>query len=449
MMKWIAALFASAATGAWAQAPQMTAADLRFDPQALPYAAQAMQLWHGMRRSSAYGDAAMSLVAPGVSLNARNHAQYGAKIQPMMAAIARRAEAANADQSEYAADFTRRAGTLLTASEWQTLLDGLRPAGAATQSAIDATLATGLLSNTGIEARTSPEAARLWGRLRATPSADQPWGARAAPSLALLAQVDKATQAPLQKLQAALRDYVERQTQRTRETALAIGRELYPDYASGKARQVGSAAKIEAFIDAVRMPEVARFYATLWGDIRLSEAVLRVHELARAMGLPQDWDADGSRRSRMMATLSPRLDKLAMDMPTSEALADQLSGFLADADIDWMHAEWNSERGKKLMPTVERLIIASFWRHGMDSGRVWTGSQTYASSEIAGQARNALQNDPNRRDALILRLAPIEKTSPPAIERVLRHQVERTRAALDQVFRRDDKELRAYLKSLN
>ena len=136
-----------------------------------------------------------------------------------------------------------------------------------------------------------------------------------------------------------------------------------------------------------------------------------------------------------------------LDAPTSDALAGMLTELISDVDADWMRVEAASARGQKLMPTVERLIIASFWRRGIEPARAWAGN-AYRAGDIAQDAINALRGDPNGRDAVMKRLEPLEQKSQPVYERWLNYQVSRTRAAVQQVMQRDTKEIRALLDSL-
>lgn len=445
MRHWFAVLLTTLTGAVLAQTPSLSAAQLRFDPPSLPQTMAAYRLWLASGRGVGASDAAMALVAPGITLNAANHAQYAAKIQPMIAAIGKRLAEGNADKAEPEADVARRLGALFTAAEWQALLDGARAASVANttaQSYIDATLAIAMLSAAGIVEQTSPEASRLWPRVRGMASAYDPVAGKGR-----LQPGAPAEQAAFDKLKSAVDQFVTAQRARSSAAALALARELYPDYASGKARQIGSAAKIEALIESLRMPELARFYGALWADIQTAEVLLRVHELARAAGRPENWDSDGSRRPRMAEFILPRVQKLGADAPMSDALAAMLTELISDVDVEWMRNEAASARGQKLMPTVERLIIASFWRRGIESLRVWQGG-TYRSGDVAQAAIDALRGDPAGRDPVMKRLELLEQKSKPVYDRVLQYQVERTRAAVAQVMKHDDREIRALLNSL-
>lgn len=442
MRRWLAMLFAAMTGASAAQEPQINADQLRFETQALPLTMNAWRLWLGVTRGGASTNAAMTLVAPGVTLNAQNHAAYAPKIAPMIDAIGKRLASANADKSDNETGAAARFGTFLARSEWQALLDDARGAKAATQSMIDTTLAMALLNAAGIEERTSPEAARLWSQLRRLPSAHDP-GAGKRP----LTAAAPAAEAAFNRLRKAISEYESAQRKQAAVAALTIGRELYPNYASGTARRIGTPAKINAFIEELRMPEFARFYAGLWGDMRISEIRLKVEALARTMGWPDQWDADGTRRERATQFVTPRLNKLGADAPDSEPIAEILSELISDADLDWMRAEWKSERGAKLMPSVERVMIASFWRRGISESRIWQGF-TPNSEAAATPAQEALRKDPNARDPIFRRLEPLEQKAKPMYDRIVEYQLTRTRAAIDQVFKRDDKEIRAYLQSI-
>jgi hypothetical protein len=444
MRRWLAVLLTTLTGAVLAQVPplSLTAVQLRFDPASLPQAMAAYRLWLASGRGVALSDAAMAMVAPGISLNAANHAQYAPRIHPMNAAVGKRLADGNADKAESEADAARRLGAMLAATEWQALIEGARPANAAAQSYVDATLAIAMLTSAGIGEQTSPDASRLWARVRGMASAYDP-----AAGKGRLQPAASTAEAAFDKLKSAVEQTVRAQRARSAAAALALARELYPDYASGKARQIGSAAKIEALIEALRMPELARFYGALWADIHALEVQLRVHELARAAGRPENWDSDGTRRPRMTEFILPRVQKLGADAPTSDALAGMLTELISDVDADWMRVEAASARGQKLMPTVERLIIASFWRRGIEPARAWAGN-AYRAGDIAQDAINALRGDPNGRDAVMKRLEPLEQKSQPVYERWLNYQVSRTRAAVQQVMQRDTKEIRALLDSL-
>ena len=89
MRRWLAVLLTTLTGAVLAQVPplSLTAVQLRFDPASLPQAMAAYRLWLASGRGVALSDAAMAMVAPGISLNAANHAQYAPRIQPMIAAV--------------------------------------------------------------------------------------------------------------------------------------------------------------------------------------------------------------------------------------------------------------------------------------------------------------------------------------------------------------------------
>ena len=68
--------------------------------------------------------------------------------------VGKRLADGNADKAESEADAARRLGAMLAATEWQALIEGARPANAAAQSYVDATLAIAMLTSAGIGEQT-------------------------------------------------------------------------------------------------------------------------------------------------------------------------------------------------------------------------------------------------------------------------------------------------------
>jgi hypothetical protein len=402
---------------------------VRIDAAGLPDAFAVFRAWKAHVRQLAADGAAMELREPGsrrYGTKDYNHVRNESGTREMSAAILQKIEAGNADGQKSEAEFADWLAQLLPQADIRILLDNAAEFGTAGATLIDSTLAVILLQSYGVAA--DPTHERLWQRLADAPTGSQPWPRKVLPTAEQAQRIAAATGGIVNRLKTSIEADWQAQIRRSETAAAEIGRALFARHASGDARRVGDAARIEAFLDEVRMPALAAFYGQVWGGMRAGEIRLAADARAQRLGVRGNWDPTGEKRPRIVELVTPALDGLGADGYGTEELAPILAELLPDAETAWMAAAWNTAEGRRAMPTLERLLIVHIMRT-LRSQNVYQGDLPGAE-EVAAQAEEALRKDAaGRRDPAVRRLQPYLEKSEGLTGRALKLHADKVAAA--------------------
>jgi len=433
MKRWFAGLFAGLLAGCDASPPPpqppANADAVRFDPAGLPDTFEVFRAWKSHIRRLAADGAAMELREPGsrrYEPKDYNRVRNESRTREMSAAILQRIEAGNADGQMNEAEFAAWLAQLLPRSDIRVFWDNAAEFGNATTALLDSTLAVILLQSYGVAADETHE--RLWQRLADAPTGSQPWPRKTLPPTEQAQRISAATDGIVKRIKTAVEADWQAQIRRSDAAAAEIGRTLFAGQTDGQARRVGDAARIEAFLDAVRMPGLAAFYGRVWGEMRAGEIRLSADERAKHLGIAGNWDPTGEKRPKIVDLVTPRLNSLGADGYGTEELAPILAELLPDSETAWMAATWNTAEGQRAMPTLERLLIVHIMRT-LRSQNVYLGDLPGAE-EVAAQAEESLRRDAaGRRDPAVRRLQPYLEKSEGITGRALRLHADKVASA--------------------
>lgn len=431
MKRWLTGLFAGVLAGCNAApppSPPIAPDAVRFDAGGLPHTFEIFQAWkRNIRRAAAEGRA-MELREPGSSrYEAKDHnrVRNDERTRAMTQAIVQRLEESNADGQESDAEFAARLSQLLPRERLKTLLDAAAGFGTASAALIDDTIAAVLL---GAYGPADDLHRRMWAKVADAPTGNQPWPRGTLPTPEQARSVAAATDAIVAELKAALSAHMEAQRQRSEKAAADIARALHPQRAAGEARRVGTPARIEAFMDEVRMPELAAFYARYWGGLRAGEIGLAVDRRAQALGIAGNWDPTGEKRLKLQDMLNPAMNALGLDGLGTEEVAPLLAELIPDAETEWMAANWRTPQGQRILPVLERLIAVRLLKVARSQNV--TQAALPGAEEAAAQAEAALRRDAALlQDPAVRRLIPYLERSDGVLGRILRLHADKVTAA--------------------